>query len=75
MLLEDTLRAERVENARLRGAATGCEGSDEDLPGRAGLRRSRIRRRSTGDDGLGNVRKFSIYTASLYCYEVNLYEI
>lgn len=69
MLLEDALRAERVENARLRGAVTGCQGSDEDLPGGAGLRRSRIRRRSTGDDGVGNVRITSIYTTSLYWYE------
>lgn len=70
MLLEDTLRAERVENARLRGASTGCRGSDDDLPGEAGLRRSRIRRRSTGDDGLGNVRNSFIYAASLYWYNV-----
>ena len=70
MLLEDALRAERVENARLRVAATGCPGSDDDLSAGAGLRRSRIRRRSTGDDGVGHVRNSSVYTANLYWYEV-----
>lgn len=54
-LLEDTLRVERAENARLRIASAGGRGGWDDFLDGGEERRLSTRRRSTGDDGRGQV--------------------
>lgn len=56
-LLEDTLRVERAENARLRVATNSHRSSWGDLSDRSS-NRSVARRKSTGADGRGQVGLF-----------------